>query len=111
MSTTPLWSSMLAPTVAVTGIGRAAAPSYSIGHNGTISAYDSSGTNTVTDIKIGDTSLSQFMSDVSKRLAIMVPDPRLEQEWEELRELGDRYRALEKECLDKAKVWGILERK
>jgi hypothetical protein len=42
-------------------------------------------------------------------LAILTPDPRLEEEWEELRVLGDRYRELEKEINAKMKTFDILK--
>jgi hypothetical protein len=45
----------------------------------------------------------------SGRLAILTPDPRLEEEWEELRVLGDRYRELEKEINAKMKTFDILK--
>lgn len=62
------------------------------------------------DIKFGNVSLKDFMEKVSMRLNMMVPNPQLEKQWEELRLLGEAYRAVEKECIDKAKVWDILKR-
>ena len=61
------------------------------------------------DIKLGDVSLMKFMRDINQRLNIMQPNIKLEKEWEELRELGDQYRRLEKELIEKAKVWDILK--
>jgi hypothetical protein len=58
------------------------------------------------DIKIDGMSLKDFM----KRLNLMVPNPEIEKQWDELRTLGEAYRAVEKECLEKAKVWDILKR-
>jgi hypothetical protein len=62
------------------------------------------------DIKIDGMSLKDFMKNVTLRLNLMVPNPELEQQWNELRTLGEAYRACEKECQDKAKVWDILKR-
>ena len=62
------------------------------------------------DIKIDGMSLKDFMKQVTLRLNMMVPHPELERQWDELRTLGEAYRACEKECLDKAKVWDILKR-
>jgi hypothetical protein len=62
------------------------------------------------DVKIDGLSLKDFMQQVSLRLNLMVPNPQLEREWDELRTLGEAYRACEKECMDKAKVWDILKR-
>ena len=62
------------------------------------------------DIKFGNISLKDFMESVSQRLAMLVPNPQLEKEWEELRTLGEAYRAVEKECIEKSKVWNILNK-
>ena len=62
------------------------------------------------DIKFGNVSLKDFMQQVTLRLNMMVPNPQLERQWDELRTLGEAYRACEKECLEKAKVWDILKR-
>lgn len=62
------------------------------------------------DIKIGDTSLKDFMRQVESRLALLSPNPALEKEWEELKELGDKYRELEQHIKDKMKTWDILKR-
>lgn len=61
------------------------------------------------DIQIGEVSLKKFMEDVNMRLNIMQPNTKLEKDWEELRELGDQYRQLEKELIEKAQVWNILK--
>lgn len=62
------------------------------------------------DIKLGDVSLKDFIKSIEERLAILIPNPKLENEWEELKELGIRYRALEQEIKDKMKTWDILSR-
>ena len=61
------------------------------------------------DIKINDVSLSDWMKTVEQRLNILRPNPKLEAEWDELRELGERYRELEKQCQEKAKMWNKLK--
>lgn len=62
------------------------------------------------DIKLGNTSLRGFIDRIEQRLALLSPNPRLEAEWEELKELGDRYRELEKHITEKMKTWDILKR-
>ena len=49
------------------------------------------------------------MTRVEQRLAILTPDTRLEEEWSELKALGDRYRELEKEIHDRMKTFDILK--
>jgi hypothetical protein len=61
------------------------------------------------DLKIGDRSLKEFMDKVEERLNILRPNPKLEDKWNELAELGKRYRELETEILEKEKMWNILK--
>ena len=62
------------------------------------------------DITIGNWSLKSAIDKIEQRLAILNPNPKLEAEWEELKELGDRYRELEREIEAKMKTWDILKR-
>ena len=61
------------------------------------------------DLDINGVSLKDFMARVEQRLAILTPDTRLEEEWSELKALGDRYRELEKEIHDRMKTFDILK--
>ena len=61
------------------------------------------------DLDINGVSLKDFMARVEQRLAILTPDTRLEEEWAELKALGDRYRELEKEIHDRMKTFDILK--
>jgi hypothetical protein len=61
------------------------------------------------DIKINDKSMVAWMEKVEERLNILTPNPELEAEWDELRRLGNRYRALEKKCKEKAQMWEKLK--
>ena len=62
-----------------------------------------------TDIVIGGQSLMKTLDAINKRLAILQPNTRLESEWAELKELGERYRAMEQDLLEKARAWDILK--
>ena len=62
------------------------------------------------DIKLGKVSLKDFINKIEQRLALLTPNPNLEKEWNELKELGDRYRELEKHITEKMKTWDILKR-
>ena len=62
------------------------------------------------DLKLGDQSLKKFIEDVSERLNILQPNIKIEGEWEELRALGELYRAKEREILEKIKVWEALKK-
>jgi hypothetical protein len=88
------------------------------GANGTWGGYNTASVNLskdgiqVTesaDIKLGDVSLKDFINKIEQRLALLTPNPTLEKEWSELKELGDRYRELEKHITEKMKTWDILK--
>jgi hypothetical protein len=61
------------------------------------------------DIVIGGQSLTKTLAAINERLAILQPNTHLESEWEELKELGERYRAMEQDLLEKARAWDILK--
>lgn len=61
------------------------------------------------DIVINGVSLQDTLQGIQERLNILTPNPDLEAEWDELRELGQRYRALEKQCQEKSKIWNQLK--
>jgi hypothetical protein len=61
------------------------------------------------DLDINGKSLKDWMEKVEERLNILTPNPDLEQEWDDLRQLGERYRKLEKKCKEKAEVWNKLK--
>ena len=62
------------------------------------------------DITVKGRSLTEFMESVEQRLCILRPNPNLESEWDQLRELGEQYRALEKQLQEKAQMWAALQR-
>lgn len=61
------------------------------------------------DIDMGGKSLRTWMEAVESRLNILTVNPELEAEWDELRELGERYRELEKKCKEKTEIWNKLK--
>ena len=61
------------------------------------------------DITLGKTSLKDFISKVEQRLAILQPNEELEEQWEELKKLGDKYRELEEQLLERNKIMEILK--
>jgi len=54
--------------------------------------------------------MDQWIESVESRLAMLQPNPKLEEEFNKLKDLGDQYRALEQEILEKQKVWDILKK-
>lgn len=60
------------------------------------------------DITINGTSLLATLATLQERLNWMQPNTELEAEWDQLRELGDRYRELEQQCREKSQMWTKL---
>ena len=62
------------------------------------------------EVTIKGKNLSEMLEKIDERLAILHPNPELEDKWDELKELGKRYRELEQELIEKEKVWTILKK-
>jgi hypothetical protein len=52
------------------------------------------------DIKIGNRSITEFMTKMEERLAILVPDPAKMKKFEALKKAYDHYKLMEKLCQD-----------
>ena len=61
------------------------------------------------DIDINGKSLKTWMERVEERLNILQPNDKLEEEWEELKSLGEQYRRLEQHIRDKQATWDRLK--
>jgi hypothetical protein len=57
------------------------------------------------DLVINGVSLLEVLQE---RLNVMIPNPELEKEWDQLRALGEQYRAVEKDLKEKAEMWKKL---
>lgn len=65
------------------------------------------------DVRIKGRSVTQAINSIDKlneRLNILVPNPKLEAEWSELADLRQRYVELERELLEKQRVFDILKK-
>ena len=62
------------------------------------------------DIVINGISLTDTLKGIQERLNLLTANPALESEWNELRELGERYRQLEADLLAKQKMWATLQK-
>ena len=62
------------------------------------------------DVTIKGKSLTDMIEKIEERLAILHPNIELEDRWDELKELGKRYKELEAEIIEKEKIWAILKR-
>jgi hypothetical protein len=61
------------------------------------------------DVEINGKSLSKTIQALEQRLNMLVPNPELETEWEELRKLGEQYRALEAKLTEQGEMWAKLK--
>lgn len=62
------------------------------------------------DLKVGGKSIVDSLERIEERLAILRPNDELEEKWENLRGLRKAYMELEKEILEKEKMWDILKK-
>ena len=61
------------------------------------------------DIDINGKSLMKTLEALEDRLNMLTPNPEMEEEWDQLRELGERYRELEQQCREKTQMWNKLK--
>jgi hypothetical protein len=61
------------------------------------------------DIVINGHSLVDAINSINDRLNCLQINPALEKEWDELRALGDQYRELEQQILEKQATWDRLK--
>lgn len=62
------------------------------------------------DIVIKGQSLSETLEKINERLNILVPNTELEKDWEKLANLRQQYVELERELLEKQRVFDILKK-
>jgi hypothetical protein len=109
-----------APTfsnVTITSTGSTTAPIYTTA-TGIASPWMSTNANSTkinldgadADIVINGHSLTDTLRALEERLNILVPNTELEQEWAELKHLGDAYRKLEQDLVEKARIWQVLQK-
>lgn len=54
--------------------------------------------------------IERRLDAIEERLGILRPNNDLEGKWEKLKALGDEYRALEKDILEKEKIWDLINK-
>lgn len=62
------------------------------------------------EVTVQGRGLTEFMESVEQRLNILRPNPEMEKEWDQLRELGKQYRDLERQLTEKSEMWKTLKR-
>ena len=100
-----MWASTPSTVWTTSNTGWDANAKITAGQSGTISLKGENA-----DIDVNGKSLMKTLEALEERLNWMQPNPELEKEWDELRRLGNRYRAMEKKCREKAKMWEQLKK-
>lgn len=54
--------------------------------------------------------IQQGLGDLNDRLAILKPNPELEAEWDQLKQLAQQYRELEKQLIEKQQAWELIKK-
>ena len=62
------------------------------------------------DVVIDGKSLLKTLQALEERLNILVPNTELEREWNELKTLGENYRKLEADLIEKSRMWQALQK-
>jgi hypothetical protein len=62
------------------------------------------------DILFGNVSLKATLQKFEERLAILVPNPAIEAEFEELKQLREKYVKLEKKLAEQKAAWDVLKK-
>ena len=62
------------------------------------------------DIEVNGESLMEMLHRIEQRLNLLTPNQELEAEWDQLRELGNQYRALENKLTEQGKMWDALKK-
>ena len=96
------WTTSTSPYVSGTGLNFD-----TLWSNGTSSKIKLDGNDA--DIEINGESLIGMLKNIQERISILTVNTKLESEWEELKALGDQYRALEQHILAKQATWDKLK--
>lgn len=97
-------------TITSTGISSGAGLTYTSGTGVQWQSPSTDGTISAKDVNINGRSLNEAIQALEERLNILVPNPELEKEWDQLKQLGDQYRKLEKDLTEKAAMWKALKK-
>lgn len=92
----------------VTGGGGGLTYTTGTGTQPTWAVNNAVGTMHAKDLMLDGVSLKQLLED---RLNLMIPNPSLEKEWDQLKALGDEYRKLEADLKEKGRIWQALNKK
>jgi hypothetical protein len=61
------------------------------------------------DIDVNGVSLMATLKNIQTQLNMLCPDPEMEAEWDQLREIREQYEAKLAECREKSRAWKALQ--
>ena len=94
-------------TIYTTGTAGTSAPWFTSNPTGTSAKIQLNGEGA--DVEVNGWSLVDAVKRIEERLGLYQPNPELEKEWEDLRALGEQYRALEQHIKDKQATFDRLK--
>lgn len=120
IGTNNIWNSPLTTTSTATGTGNIGQNGQTLTTSGWVNTNWGTATNWTPPTTVGDltvngtlvlngTDLTGLLKKIEERLAILHPNKELESRWEQLKALGEQYRALEKDILEKEYIWETLK--
>jgi hypothetical protein len=62
------------------------------------------------NLKIGNVDLGERLDKIEQRLAILRPNIEIESRWEQLKQLGEQYRQLERELIERDWIFEQLKK-
>jgi hypothetical protein len=62
------------------------------------------------NLKIGNVDLGERLDKLEQRLAILHPNIEMESRWEQLKQLGEQYRQLERELIERDWIFEQLKK-
>jgi hypothetical protein len=96
----------VSPTPWITGTG-----TVSIGDDTKRSSLQVKGdTNIEGNLVVQGANITEILQNIQSQLGLLTPNPEIEAEFDQLRELGDQYRKLEALILEQKRVWDILKK-
>ena len=118
------------PLTTPTSVGGASSAAYTVTSGSTITSANLNGWTTIAgdsdlrgktltiqgdaditgELTIKGKSLPDRLAQIEQRLAILHPNKKLEEKWERLKSLGDMYRELEAEIIEKEHIWAKLKK-
>lgn len=106
-----VWKNTTATSYTIPVSGTGSLNTVSIGDDTKRSSLQVKGdTNIEGNLVVQGVNITEILQSIQSQLGLLVPNPQMEAEFDQLRELGDRYRALEALVKEQKQIWDILKK-